>query len=93
MAMINHIIGIIAMLLGLVAMALQNYESATGLFLFAFVLCSVLSIEELCIPNKAERDIKAKAVTEFAEKLKEYYPSIANGIDYTAEEVLKGVIK
>ena len=26
----------------------------------------------------------------FAEKLKEYYPSIANGIDYTAEEVLKG---
>ena len=25
----------------------------------------------------------------FAEKLKEYYPSIANGIDYTAEEVLK----
>ena len=30
------------------------------------------------------------AIREFAEKLKEYYPSIANGIDFTAEEVLKG---
>lgn len=29
-------------------------------------------------------------IKDFAEKLKEYYPSIANGIDYTAEEVLKG---
>ena len=33
---------------------------------------------------------KAKVVTEFAEKLKEYYPSISDGIDYTAGEVLKG---
>ena len=29
------------------------------------------------------------AIKDFAEKLKEYYPSIAKGIDYTAEEVLK----
>lgn len=28
-------------------------------------------------------------VEDFAEKLKEYFPSIANAIDYTAEEVLK----
>ena len=34
--------------------------------------------------------IKSEAIKEFAEKLKEYYPSIAKGIDYTAEEVLKG---
>ena len=33
---------------------------------------------------------KAEAIKEFAEKLKEYYPSIDRGIDYTAEEVLKG---
>lgn len=33
-------------------------------------------------------NIESYAITKFAEKLKEYYPSIANGIDYTAEEVL-----
>lgn len=32
---------------------------------------------------------KSEAIKEFAEKLKEYYPSIADGIDYTAEEMLK----
>ena len=37
-----------------------------------------------------ERADHSEAIKEFAEKLKEYYPSIANGIDYTAEEVLKG---
>lgn len=46
----------------------------------------LLAKEDWNIRNK----IKSEAIKEFAEKLKEYYPSIANGIDYTAEEVLKG---
>ena len=33
--------------------------------------------------------LKSEATKEFAEKLKEYYPSIADWIDYTAGEVLK----
>ena len=39
--------------------------------------------------NMAVNRAKSEAIKEFAEKLKEYYPSIADGIDYTAEEVLK----
>jgi hypothetical protein len=33
---------------------------------------------------------KAEAIKEFAEKLKEYFPSIAKAIDHTAEEMIGG---
>ena len=36
------------------------------------------------------KEIKSEATKEFAEKLKEYFPSIAGAIDFTAQEVLKG---
>lgn len=85
----EHLVGMLVMTSGMVSMAVQNYTLAVFMILWAYILWGILTIEELCIPNKAERNIKAKAVTEFAEKLKEYYPSIADGIDYTAEEVLK----
>ena len=41
-----------------------------------------------CVDLK--KQVEESAINRLAEKLKEYYPSIANGIDYTAEEVLKG---
>ena len=41
-----------------------------------------------CIDLK--KQVEESAINRLAEKLKEYYPSIADGIDYTAEEVLKG---
>ena len=40
-----------------------------------------------CIDLK--KQVEESAINRLAEKLKEYYPSIADGIDYTAEEVLK----
>ena len=39
--------------------------------------------------KKGYDDGFADGIKAFAEKLKEYFPSIANAIDYTAEEVLK----
>lgn len=41
-----------------------------------------------CVDLK--KQVEESAINRLAEKLKEYYPSIADGIDYTAEEVLKG---
>ena len=40
--------------------------------------------------KKGYDDGFADGIKVFAEKLKEYYPSIADGIDYTAKEMLKG---
>lgn len=39
--------------------------------------------------NMAVNRAKSEAIKEFAEKLKEHFPSIANAIDFTVEEVLK----
>ena len=40
-----------------------------------------------CIDLK--KQVEESAINRLAEKLKEYYPSIAKGVDYTVEEVLK----
>lgn len=40
--------------------------------------------------RKGYGDGYADGIRAFAEKLKEYFPSIAKAIDHTAEEVLKG---
>ena len=42
---------------------------------------------ERCIDLK--KQVEESAINRLAEKLKEYYPSIAKGVDYTVEEVLK----
>ena len=40
-----------------------------------------------CVDLK--KQVEESAINRLAEKLKEYYPSIAKGVDYTVEEVLK----
>ena len=42
----NHIVGILAMIFGFVAMAMENYAGAYCCFGFAFVLLCVLAICE-----------------------------------------------
>lgn len=85
----EHLIGIIAMLGGFIAIGIQNYAGASCCFLFAFILWIVIAIDEMLTAKKSGRIIRAEAVEELARKLKEYYPSISDGIDFTAEEVLK----
>lgn len=47
----NHIIGIMAMFFGFVAMVIKNYEGAYCCFGFAFILWCVLAICEY-VENK-----------------------------------------
>jgi SMC interacting uncharacterized protein involved in chromosome segregation len=45
-------------------------------------------VDSICPEFKTKKMIKDEAIKGFAEKLKEYFPSIAKAIDHTAEELI-----